>query len=403
MRRLPYLFLVVVLSGCDALMTSAPPSQELLAEPIEGLTSSQLLNHLRGDEEFRRVFAESDGLGPIFVSASCESCHIGDGKGHGLTTLTRFGRYVDGVWDPLTEHGGPQLQGRGIAGYPAEVIPGHAAGITRLLPPAVTGLGYLEAIPDQTLLDLADPTDADGDGISGVAHFVDAPEYLRNAASRVQRDGKVIGRFGFKAASVDLMHQTVKAYREDMGITSDFDMNDQVNVLAGHSTGDNVADPEAPASVVDNVIFYLRTLKAPPRRDENSPHVIAGKMRFVEIGCGGCHRPELRTGVSDVAALSEQGIQPYTDLLLHDMGPDLDDGYTEGSALSSEWRTTPLWGIGLAATTQGGNARYMHDGRASSIREAISFHGGEAAASRARFNSLTHDQQEELIRFIRSL
>ena len=155
--------------------------------------------------------------------------------------------------------------------------------------------------------------------------------------------------------------------------------------------------------MLKNVVFYVRTLKAPPRRNENDANVRAGEALFDQIDCAGCHVPAMTTGKTDIEALSQKTFYPYTDLLLHDMGPDLDDGYTEGSALRSEWRTVPLWGLGLAADSQGGQVFFLHDGRATTLRDAIGFHGGEAAASRSAFDQLSPEAQEQLIAFLESL
>ncbi len=397
---LPILAVLCLLGGCDSLLPSAPESESVLAEPIEDLSPSQLATHLAGDEEFARVFGPDSGLGPIFVAASCESCHAGDGKGHPLTTLTRFGRDVNGQFDHMLDKGGPQLQHRSIAGYPAEEIPGEATGVTRLMPPAVTGLGFLEAVDDATILALSDPDDLDGDGISGVPNWVLAPDYV-SLRNRVDQDGRYIGKFGKKASALDLTHQTVSAYLQDMGITSDQLSTDLHNPAAGQATGDNVADPEVSSAVVNNVVFYIRTLKVPPQRDGTS--VENGLVLFRQIGCNKCHVESLTTSDSDIDAISNKEFRPYTDLLLHDMGSELDDHYTEGSALSSEWRTAPLWGVGLAEDSQGGSAFYLHDGRASTLEESIALHGGEGSASRSNFDGLTDSEQESIISFLKSL
>lgn len=389
--------------GCDALLPAAPESEDLLAEPLEDLTPTQLATHLAGDEEFARVFGPDDGLGPLFIAASCESCHVGDGKGHPVTTLTRFGRNDGESFDPMPAHGGPQLQHRAIPGYPPEVIPESATGVAQFMPPAVTGLGFLEAVSDETILALADPDDADQDGISGVPNWVEAPDFVTPGAERIVQNNRYIGRFGKKAFTINLLHQTVAAYRDDMGITTDEQPADNVNASEGVFTGDDVPDPEVSSDVLKNVVFYIRTLKAPPRRDVDDPEVVAGEALFGDIGCASCHVPSMTTGRSDIAALSERTFYPYTDLLLHDMGPDLDDGYTEGSASTSEWRTAPLWGIGLAADSQGGATLLLHDGRASSIEEAIGYHGGEGSASRTAFEQLTADEKSRLIAFLESL
>jgi CxxC motif-containing protein (DUF1111 family) len=407
MKGIIYILLLctafIIAVACTELLPPAPEPETVLAGPIEDLTPQQLRDHLVGDEQFGRIFSQEDGLGPIFVSNACESCHIGDGKGHPLTTLTRFGKYSGGVWDPMVEEGGPQLQSRAIAGYPPETIPGDATGVTRLMPPAVTGLGYLAAVPDAVILELADPDDSDDDGISGVPNYIQPSEYFIPSPSHIPSNGKYIGRFGKKAGAIDLLQQIVTAYKQDMGVTSDFDTQDIFNVRAGQTTGDFVDDPEVSAAIVNNVVFYVRTLKVPPRRDENDIDVIAGENLFNQINCSSCHSPSLVTGFSDVTALSNKTIHPYTDLLLHDMGSELDDGYTEGTALTSEWRTAPLWGIGLAEDSQGGSPFYLHDGRASTLKAAIGFHGGEASNSRDEFNNLSTNEKDQVIIFLKSL
>jgi CxxC motif-containing protein (DUF1111 family) len=217
------------------------------------------------------------------------------------------------------------------------------------------------------------------------------------------QDGRYIGRFGKKAGAINLLHQIVTAYKQDMGVTSDFDTEELFNPQEGAFTGDAAPDPEVSAEVVRNVVFYIQTLKAPPRRGQNNPDVQAGDALFEQINCSGCHTPTLQTGPSDVATLHMKTIRPYTDLLLHDMGSELDDGYTEGTAQTAEWRTAPLWGIGLAEDSQGGQAFYLHDGRARTLEEAIELHGGESAASRDAFRNLSSTEQQQLITFLRSL
>ncbi len=394
---------VLSLSSCDALLPEAHPSEDILNEPIEELTPEQRAFHLHGDEEFGRTFSERDGLGPVFVSTSCESCHIADGKGHPLTTLTRFGRYDGARWDRMEYAGGPQLQHRAIAGYVPEVIPAHATGVSRFMPPAVTGLGYLEAVSDEDILALADPTDSDGDGVRGIPNYIAPPSYFVPRPHHIPMNGKYIGRFGKKAGAIDLLHQTVNAYKQDIGITSDFEPEDIYNPLGGELTVDKAADPEVSSATVNAVVFYIRTLKVPPRRKQSDSRILEGERLFKQVGCATCHVPTLKTGKSDIAALSEKTFHPFTDLLMHDMGIELDDGYVEGSAASSYWRTAPLWGIGLAARSQGGKPFYLHDGRARTLRDAIQYHGGEASGSRSRFNALNEQEKESLIRFLESL
>ena len=397
--------------GCEAILPDVPEPETLLGEPMPDLLPQQLQNHIKGDEEFGRVFGVLDGLGPVFISNSCESCHLGDGKGHPSTDIILFNRRdnlvegePDSVFNPMVSVNASHLQTRAILGYTAEVLPSDIKGFSRINPPAVTGLGFLEEVTDADILAMADPEDANGDGVSGVPNYVHPPDFFVPKSSHIpDQAGRYIGRFTKKAASIDLLQQTASAYLFDMGITSDFFMEDLFNELNGNHTGDDVPDPEVPASVVRNTVFYLRTLKAPERRGADRPEVLAGEKLFLQAGCGTCHVPTLKTGHSDVEALSNKEFHPYTEFLLHDMGPELDDNFTEGSARTSEWRTAPLWGIGLAEDSQGGRAFFLHDGRAKSLEEAIDLHGGEGARSRDKYNELSAAEKQNLIKFLKSL
>ncbi len=404
-----------LLGGCDALLPSAPADNDVLDGPIEGLSGAQAAIFAEGDEEFNRTFGAEDGAGPLFVASACGSCHVGDGKGHPVFNLTRFGRMVDGVFDPMRAQGGPQVQNRAVQQYVAEVVPNGVTGVSVFTAPAVTGLGLLEAVDDTTLLRLADPNDLDGDGISGRVQLLDESDLIVEVTSLdavadeggptrgVPIAGKYIGRFGKKGVTVNLLHQTVTAYHQDMGLTSDLVPQDLFNRQVGTFASDDVPDPEVGSSTVNAVVFYLKTLRPPPRRNAAAADVVAGEALFSQAGCAACHTPALRTGASPIGPLNQVEFHPYTDLLLHDMGPELDDGYTEGIALTSEWRTAPLWGVGLAAASQGGRMHLLHDGRAAGFREAIELHGGEAAGSRSAFRGFSPSEQEQLIRFLESL
>ena len=404
----------LIIGGCDT-FPNAPRDNLVLEGPVDGLTGTQLALFVAGDEEFGRTFAPFEGAGPLFIAQACVSCHPGDGKGHPAFDLTRFGRMTADGFDPMRSFGGPQLQHRAVPGYTPEVVPLEATGVARFSPPLVTGLGFLEAVDESTLFDLADPGDADGDGISGRVQLVDSTDLIADIVSfgailagdqgtpPRSYGGRYVGRFGRKARSVNLLEQTVSAYAEDIGLTSDLVPTDPVNVQVGPRAADAVPDPEISSATVDNVVFYLRTLRPPPRRGADDPNVLAGETLFEQVGCASCHVPALRTGYSSIGPLNDVVFYPYTDLLLHDMGPELDDGYTEGSASTAEWRTTPLWGLGLAERSQGGKAFYLHDGRAGTLDEAIGYHGGEGAASREAFGRLTTDERDQLIRFLRSL
>jgi len=392
-NRAGILYLIVLaaaLSACNELMPGAPADNELLDGPVDGLSAEQTIQFIAGDIAFNdEVFIPETGLGPIFVATSCGSCHAGDGKGHPFTTLTRFGQ-TDFTGNKFINQGGPQLQHRAIPGFLPEVIPLGATS-TKLTPPANTGLGFLELVSDDDILNLSDPDDLDGDGISGRVNLITLPAYVQPQPGAISFGGRYIGRFGKKAAVYNLLQQTANAYNQDIGITSDFEPKDTYTGLE--------IDPEVSIKTINEVVFYLQTLKAPLPRVSN----IEGKNIMTSIGCTKCHVAEFTTQFSTVRALSQKNIAPYTDLLLHDMGPELDDGYTEGSALTSEWRTPPLWGLGLSKNSQGGQYFLLHDGRAHSIEEAILMHGGEGKKSKEAFEALTAEQKKQLIQFLESL
>lgn len=412
MKKPTLLYLIISIlffgvAACDALLPKAQLDHDLLDGPIGELTPEQNAQFLRGDQAFNKdIFSPATGLGPIFVASSCGSCHAGDGKGHPFTTLTRFGQ-GDETGNQFMDQGGPQLQNRGIPGHTAEVIPAGASS-SKFMPPANTGLGLLAALSDAQILANVDPEDRNNDGISGVANWINPPHYFKPQwyhLARTMPGGAVryVGRFGKKAAAIDLLHQTVNAYKQDMGITSEFDPEDPINYAVSGQAGDGVPDPEVASSTVNSVVFYLRTLKVPIQRNAEDVGVMAGKQLFVKTGCSGCHTPEWTTPQSDIAVLSNQKFAPYTDLLLHDMGKGLDDGYTEGQAKTSEWKTPPLWGLGLSKNSQGGNVFLLHDGRARSVEEAIRLHGGEAAKSRDAFAQLSATDRDKLLLFLDSL
>lgn len=394
--------IVVAATACQKLLPPAPEDNELLDGPIEGLTNEQHAIFLQGDIAFNdKVFTPETGLGPIFVATSCGSCHAGDGRGHPFTTLTRFGQF-DSTGNMFANLGGPQLQNRAIPGHTPETLP-VGASHANFTPPANTGLGYLEAVTDAYLIALQDPNDSNGDGITGVVNWVVSPSFLNPDPNAITFGGKYIGRFGRKAAAINLLNQTVNAYVQDMGITSEYYPFDLFHFNNGVFGTDGCADPEVPAADVNAVVFYLQTLKAPIRRNTSEADVIAGENIFSAINCSGCHLPTMQTGPSQISVLANQTFHPYTDLLLHDMGAGLDDGYTEGNALTSEWRTPPLWGLGLSPDSQGGSYYLMHDGRAHSIEDAILLHGGEAQNSKNAYTGLSQTEKDQLIKFLESL
>jgi len=387
-------FALVCIVSCEDLIPSALDDDQLLDGPVDGLTPEQNRQFLLGDAAFNdEVFTSASGLGSVFVATSCGSCHAGDGKGHPFTTLTRFGQ-TDDTGNKFLRQGGPQLQHRALPGFIPEELP-EGATFARFMPPINTGLGFIELVADQDILAMADPDDLDGDGISGVPNWNSIPGYAIPFENAISQNGKYIHRFGKKGSVYNLLQQTANAYNQDIGITSVFEPYDVYSHLE--------IDPEISSQTVNNVVFYLKTLKAPVQRSKDNDEVLKGKDLFIRIGCEKCHRQTLKAGNSPIEALSNKEFHPYTDLLLHDMGSGLDDGYTEGSAKTFEWRTAPLWGLGLSAKSQGGEYFLMHDGRAKSIEEAILMHGGESTGSREKFNTLSPAEKETIIQFLKSL
>lgn len=375
-----------------------------------------------------------DGLGPLFNAQSCSSCHLFDGRGAPpannddperglLLRLSIIG--PDGTPVPEPTYG-DQLQDRAITDVPVEgrividyaEVPGqyadgtaysllkptysiadlgygpmaHDVMISPRIAPAVFGVGLLEAVTEATVLAASDPEDADGDGISGRPNMI------------VVADGSsVLGRFGWKANVPTVNDQNAGAFLGDIGITTPVRPDENCTaVQAECQQSINGGTPEVDELKLSRVTFYTRTLAVPGRRDVGLVDTTAGEALFMEAGCASCHSPQLVTGKSDIAQLSEQTIRPYTDLLIHDMGEGLADGRPDQSATGTEWRTAPLWGIGLVDDVNG-HSRYLHDGRARNLEEAILWHGGEAEASTAEFIEMTAQSRRQLLIFLESL
>lgn len=376
-----------------------------------------------------------DGLGPLFNARSCSSCHLRDGRGRpphpgeqdlpGL--ILRIGVPGEGGDVPHPEYG-EQLGDHAVHGVAPEarlVIEEHAIqgsygdGRTfelirpgyRLEDPAhgplgedlrlgarvasqLIGLGLLEAVPEEDLVAHADPEDLDEDGISGRIHLVlDRRTGERRA-----------GRFGWKATQPSVEQQVAAAFVNDIGITSSLFPDEALGARqADEIEFSSGGDPELSDRQLERVTFYSQVLAVPAQRDPQAPRVQRGRELFDELACATCHRPTLRTGGSAVIeAFTFQTVHPFTDLLLHDMGPGLADGKTDGDATPAEWRTPPLWGIGLFEAVNG-HTRYLHDGRARDLAEAILWHGGEAEASREAFRLLPAEDRGALLAFLGSL
>ena len=259
--------------------------------------------------------------------------------------------------------------------------------------PATIGMGLLEAIPDANILAMSDPEDANEDGISG------RPNYVQD----VQTGELALGRFGWKANQPSVNQQAAAAFLGDIGITSSLFPNE--NCPAGQEAcrqAPNGGEPELPDERLRKVTIYTQTLAVPAMRNIEDEQVEHARL-FVQTQCALCHTPRHETGdTHPLAPLRNQVIFPYTDLLLHDMGDGLADHRPDGQASGTEWRTPPLWGIGLVQKVNG-HTMFLHDGRARSMEEAILWHGGEAEESRGKFMNLTKDERNALIRFLESI
>jgi CxxC motif-containing protein (DUF1111 family) len=259
--------------------------------------------------------------------------------------------------------------------------------------PQVIGVGLIEGIPEDDVLAAADPDDSDGDGISGRAHMV----------ADVRTGEEVLGRFGWKAAVPSVEAQNAAAFVGDLGVTSSLHPEDPCTSAQPEcSAAPDGGEPEIADTELAQVTFYTRTLAVPARRDVRSADTLSGEQNFADIGCAACHTPVQRSGRSEIEALDDQTFSPFTDLLLHDMGPGLADERPDGDATGREWRTPPLWGIGLFERVND-HTRYLHDGRARNLTEAVLWHGGEAEAAKVRFTELPTAERRSLLTFLESL
>jgi CxxC motif-containing protein (DUF1111 family) len=262
------------------------------------------------------------------------------------------------------------------------------------LAPRLVGMGLLENIPESTILSFVDADDKNGDGITGKANYV-----YDHFTGRTE-----LGRFGLKANTSTLLMQVATAYQQDMGITSYAQSQESAWGQAQMSmVGSNDPSPELVDSLLNYVTFYVQTLAVPARRDVLDSVNKRGALLFTQVNCSGCHRTTMQTGVNTAIHLSSQRIHPYTDLLVHDMGDGLADDRPDFLATGKEWRTTPLWGVGLLGKANGGSAYFLHDGRARTIEEAILWHSGEAEKSKQQFMQLSQADRAALLQFLGSL
>lgn len=377
-----------------------------------------------------------DGLGPLFNSRSCSGCHFKDGRGRAplfdgekssglLFRLSVPGTNAVGANLPDPNYGGQfqddVVQGILVEGnikityesipvsYPDGVTVtlqkptynfvnlnyGAMAGNVQVSPRVANqmiGLGLLDAVPESTILGFADEADGNGDGISG------KPNYVYDIETKSIK----MGRFGWKSNQPNLKQQVAGAFAGDLGITSSLFPDENCPPTIDCATIANGGTPEIPDENLDKVALYSATLAVPARRDFDKQEILEGKQLFGKSDCIACHIPVMKTGTYPIKALENQIIRPYTDLLLHDMGDGLADNTPDFKATGTEWRTPPLWGVGLIETVNG-HTNLLHDGRARTIEEAILWHGGEASASKEKFMNLTATDRSKLIDFIKSL
>ncbi|MBU2711749.1 c-type cytochrome [Zooshikella sp. WH53] len=420
--------------------------------PAANLPITQKLDFSVGNSFFRNPWVQApssttarDGLGPLFNTNGCQNCHIKDGRGHppepndhnAVSMLVRLS--IPAVTEqqeaklkkqgviPEPTYGG-QLQdfanalipneGKINITYTEQVVSfedGYHVSLrkptltitelgygklhpetmmsARIAPPMI-GLGLLESIDEQTILAHADPDDKDQDGISGRANYV-----WDHRLQKIQ-----LGRFGWKAGQPSLMQQNAAAFNGDLGVTSlMFPHDDCTEQQKACKKAPSGGTPEVSEKILNFVEFYTQHLAVPARRNIDDPLVKKGQTLFNTSGCNSCHIPQLKTAHRpERKALSEQIILPYTDLLLHDMGEGLADHRPEFKASGKEWRTPPLWGIGLTKTVNN-HTYFLHDGRARNLMEAILWHSGEAEQSKQHVLKMDKKERAALLAFLNSL
>lgn len=419
-------------------------SADALGQPFNNLTHEEIRRFQIGNSLNRNnwVAAPSsttarDGLGPLFNASACASCHARDGRGVPFNSAGQPTQSILFRLSSLDENGkvipepvyGGQLQHQSIAGVTPEgkvkisyqevagIYPdgtsyslrkpsysiddpgyGPFSGRTMISPrmaPHMAGIGLLDAIADTTILSRADPDDLDKDGISGKANYV----------WDIRKQKKSLGRFGWKANEPTAEQQIAAAFVNDIGITSSLLPDERLTEAQQKQIGrlPSGGEPEIEDDQLAHVLFYIQTLAIPARRDWAEKEILEGKALFNQAGCTSCHLPKIVTGgTASPSYLANQTIRPYTDLLLHDMGEELSDGRPDGEASEREWRTAPLWGIGLQKIVNK-HTFFLHDGRARNLEEAILWHGGEAENAKNAFKNFNKQDRDLMIGFIESL
>ena len=405
--------------------------------PAPNLSSKNMEKHLSGDAAFEVSFVSNPapkhgGLGPVFNNNACVACHPSDARAGLPSDVNEMsGFFLRISMEGVDEFGGPkpvpgfgtQLQHQSIYGYKPEgrIVRTFTEQSVKLangtvvhlqmpsykindayttLPPnilisprigmPVFGLGLLEAISEEDILTNADPDDLNKDGISGKANYVWDP---------ISQSVK-LGRFGWKAGTPSILVQSAGAYDGDMGLTTSLN---PISSTYGQANGDTSLTIDVSDEDLEAVSFYCMTLGVPAGRNFDDPKIIKGRKIFEQINCTACHTPSFTTGVVEgIPEISNQKIYPYTDMLLHDMGDGLADNRNEYLANGHEWKTRPLWGIGLTSITSG-HTNFLHDGRARNLTEAILWHDGEAKQSKEDFIMLSTEERENLLSFLNAL
>jgi CxxC motif-containing protein (DUF1111 family) len=402
MKRITIAFLSLVIAvslSAQMRMNAArppappPPVTPTAGDALAGLTAAQRAAFADGLADFKSVEDVADGLGPVFNERSCAACHTTPAIGGGSTrTVTRFSRRINGVYDPLTSLGGSLMQDHALSladgvshAFTPESVPAIATIVVQRRTTPLFGLGLVDATSDADFIALAQSQASRGDGVIGRVSMVD----------NIRAGMKTVGKFGWKAQVPTLFQFSGDAYVNEMGITTP----DFPNESCPQGNCAELSFNPAPGINDDGsgpvLLTNFMTLLAAPPRAAQTRDTSDGEATFDRIGCTACHVATMHTGANDIAALDHKTYHPYSDFLLHDMGA-LGDDLEMGSAAGREMRTTPLWGLRFVTS-------YLHDGRATTLDQAILAHEGQGSGARDRYAALPAAVKSKLIAFLQSL